>query len=50
MEWRRGTARDEILYQFIRDTCRHVGHENSTRLVVDNSLHVTSLHSHVTES
>lgn len=41
---------DEIPYRLIRDSDVHVGHENSARLAVDNSLHVASLHSRVTES
>ena len=32
------------------DSDVHVGHENSTRLAVDNSLHIASLHSYVAES
>lgn len=44
------TVQYEMRHQRIRDSDVHVGHENSTRLAVDNSLHIASLHSCVTES
>lgn len=38
----------KLRYHCIRDSDVHVGHENSTKLAVDNSLHIASLYSYMT--